>query len=104
LIKRTPKEKRLRGKCNCWQKSVKTEQHVKNDFFENLMFLKSKSANLMKFRQKITENKIWVISQEVLFFNAFQLGAENRHQVLSSEEASRSMAEIFSTRHYILSI
>src|SRR3954470_15402750 len=27
-------------------------------------------------KRKTTENKAWVISQEVLFFNAFQLGAE----------------------------
>src|SRR3954451_4126042 len=28
-------------------------------------------------KRKTTENKTWVISQEVLFFNAFQLGAES---------------------------
>jgi hypothetical protein len=33
----------------------------------------------------------------VLFFNAFELGAESRNQVFSSEEASRSIPEVFST-------
>ena len=42
------KRKRLRGKCKYWQKSVKTEQQVKIDFFENLLLLKPKSAKLMK--------------------------------------------------------
>src|SRR3954471_1854588 len=32
-------------------------------------------------KTKITENKHWVIFQEVLFFNAFQLGAENKIQI-----------------------
>jgi hypothetical protein len=32
--------------------SVKTEQLVKIDFFENLLLLKSKSANLMKVRKQ----------------------------------------------------
>jgi hypothetical protein len=33
----------------------------------------------------------------VLFFNAFELGAESANQVISSDEASRSIAEVFST-------
>ena len=44
------KRKRLRRKCKYWQKSVKTEQQVKIDFFENIMLLKSKSGKLMKVR------------------------------------------------------
>jgi hypothetical protein len=40
----------------------------------------------------------------VLFFNAFELGAESENQVFSSEEASRSMAEVFSIRNCILSL
>jgi hypothetical protein len=39
----------------------------------------------------------------VLFFNTFQLGAESKNQVFSSEEASRSVPEVFSTRNCILS-
>jgi hypothetical protein len=34
----------------------------------------------------------------VLFFNAFELGAESGNQVLSNE-ALRSIAEVFSTRN-----
>jgi hypothetical protein len=40
----------------------------------------------------------------VLFFNTFELGAESKNQVFSSEEASRSIPEVFSTRNCILSI
>jgi hypothetical protein len=40
----------------------------------------------------------------VLFFNAFELGAESKNHVFSSEEASRSIPEVFSTRNSILSI
>jgi hypothetical protein len=38
----------------------------------------------------------------VLFFNAFELGAESVNQVLSNE-VLRSIAEVFSTRHCIAS-
>jgi hypothetical protein len=38
----------------------------------------------------------------VLFFNAFELGAESGNQVLSNE-ALRSIAEVFLTRHCIAS-
>jgi hypothetical protein len=38
----------------------------------------------------------------VLFFNAFELGAESGNQILSNE-ALRSIAEVFSTRHCIVS-
>jgi hypothetical protein len=38
-------------------------------------------------KAKITENKTLGYLPRVLFFNAFQLGAESRHQVFSSEEA-----------------
>jgi hypothetical protein len=40
----------------------------------------------------------------VLFFNAFELSAESKNQVFSSEEASRSILEVFITRNCILSI
>jgi hypothetical protein len=39
----------------------------------------------------------------VLFFNAFELGAKSENQVFSSEEALRSITEVFSTRNCILS-
>jgi hypothetical protein len=38
----------------------------------------------------------------VFFFNAFELGAESANQVFS-KEALRSIAEVFSIRHCILS-
>jgi hypothetical protein len=39
----------------------------------------------------------------VLFFNAFELDAKSENQVFSSEEALRSIPEVFSTRNCILS-
>jgi hypothetical protein len=39
----------------------------------------------------------------VLFFNAFELGAESANQVISSDEALRLIAEVFSIRHSIAS-
>jgi hypothetical protein len=39
----------------------------------------------------------------VLFFNTIELGAESENQVISSDEASGSIAEVFSTRNCILS-
>jgi hypothetical protein len=54
--------------------------------------------------RKITEKKILGYLPRVLFFNAFELGAESKNQVFSSKEASRSIPEVFSTRNYILSI
>jgi hypothetical protein len=44
---------------------------------------------------KITENKTLGYLPRVLFFNAFELGVENANQVTSSDEASRSIAEVF---------
>jgi hypothetical protein len=38
----------------------------------------------------------------VLFFNAFELGVESGNQVFSNE-ALRLIAEVFSTRHCIVS-
>jgi hypothetical protein len=37
----------------------------------------------------------------VFFFNAFELGAESANQVLSNK-ALRSIAEVFSTMHWIV--
>jgi hypothetical protein len=44
------------------------------------------------------------LSPKSAFFNAFELGAESKNQVFSSEETSRSISEVFSTRNCILSI
>jgi hypothetical protein len=50
-----------------------------------------------------TEKKTLGYLLRVLFFNAFELGAESGNQVFSNEGALRSIAEVFSTRHCILS-
>ena len=42
------KRKRLRGKCKYWQKSVKTEHHVKMNCFEHLTLLRSENPELEK--------------------------------------------------------
>jgi hypothetical protein len=47
-------------------------------------------------KRKITEKKIMGYFPRVLFFNAFELGAESANQVLSNK-ALRSIAEVFST-------
>jgi hypothetical protein len=39
-------------------------------------------------KRKITENKTLGYLPRVLFFNAFELGAESANQVISSDEAS----------------
>jgi hypothetical protein len=48
-------------------------------------------------KRKITESKIMGYLPRVLFFNAFELGAESVNQVISNDEVSRSIAEVFST-------
>jgi hypothetical protein len=53
-------------------------------------------------KRKITEKKTMGYLPRVLFFNAFELGAKIANQVLSNE-ALRSIAEVFSTRHCIVS-
>jgi hypothetical protein len=52
-------------------------------------------------KTKSTEKKHWFISQEC-FFIAFELSAESGNQVFSNE-ALRSIAEVFSIRHCIVS-
>jgi hypothetical protein len=47
-------------------------------------------------KRKITKKKTLGYLPRVLFFNAFELGAESANQVLSNE-ALRSIAEAFST-------
>jgi hypothetical protein len=42
-------------------------------------------------KRKSTENKTLGYLPRVLFFNAFELGAESENQVISSDEASRSI-------------
>jgi hypothetical protein len=53
-------------------------------------------------KRKSTKKKTLGCLPRVLFFNAFELGAESGNQVISSE-ALRSIAEVFSTRHCIVS-
>jgi hypothetical protein len=45
-------------------------------------------------KRRRTESKKMGYLPRVLFFNAFELGAENANQVLSSDEASRSMGTL----------
>jgi hypothetical protein len=47
-------------------------------------------------KRKITKKKTLGYLPRMLFFNAFELGAESVNQVLSNE-ALRSIAEVFST-------
>jgi hypothetical protein len=47
-------------------------------------------------KRKRTERKTMGYLPRVLFFNAFELGAEIANQVISNE-ALRSIAEVFST-------
>jgi hypothetical protein len=54
-------------------------------------------------KRKITEKKTLGYLPRVLFFNAFELSVESGNQVISSDEASRSIVEVFSTRNCILS-
>jgi hypothetical protein len=62
------------------------------------------SNNFQDSKKKITKKKTLGYLPRVLFFNAFQLGAESKNQVFSSEEASSSIPEVFSIRNCILSI
>jgi hypothetical protein len=54
-------------------------------------------------KRKSTKKKSLGYLPRVLFFNAFELGAESENQVFSNEEALRSIPEVFSTRNCILS-
>jgi hypothetical protein len=51
-------------------------------------------------KRKRIESKTMGYLPRVLFFNAFELGAESANQVFS-KEALRSIAEVFSIRHCI---
>jgi hypothetical protein len=53
-------------------------------------------------KRNSTEKKILGYLSRVLFFNAFELGAESRNQVFSNK-ALRSITEVFSTRNGIVS-
>jgi hypothetical protein len=53
-------------------------------------------------KRKSTKKKILGYLPRVLFFNAFELGAESENQVFSNE-ALRSIIEVFSTRNCIVS-
>jgi hypothetical protein len=54
-------------------------------------------------KRKRTKNKTMGYLPRVLFFNAFEPGAESANQVISKDEALRSTAEVFSIRHCISS-
>jgi hypothetical protein len=62
------------------------------------------SSNNLQYsnKRKITKSKTMGYLPRVLFFNAFELGAESANQVISNE-ALRSIAEVFSTMNRILS-
>jgi hypothetical protein len=53
-------------------------------------------------KRKRTKKKTVGYLPTVLFFNAFELGAESANQVIS-KDALRSIAEVFSIRHCIAS-
>jgi hypothetical protein len=53
-------------------------------------------------KEKSTEKKTLGYLPRVLFFNAFELGAESANQVLSNE-ALRSISEVFSTINCVVS-
>jgi hypothetical protein len=53
-------------------------------------------------KRKSTENKILGYLSRMLLFNAFELGVESGNQVFSNE-ALRSIVEVFSTMNYIVS-
>jgi hypothetical protein len=53
-------------------------------------------------KRKRTESETLGYLPRVLFFNAFELGAESANQEIS-KEALRSIAGVFSIRHYISS-
>jgi hypothetical protein len=53
-------------------------------------------------KRKRTKSKTMDYLPRVLFFNAFELGAETANQIIS-KEALRSIAEVFSIRHCIAS-
>jgi hypothetical protein len=54
-------------------------------------------------KRKSTKNKTLGYLPRVLFFYAFELGAESENQVVSSDEALRSIAEVLSTINCIVS-
>jgi hypothetical protein len=56
------------------------------------LVITSKTQN----KRKSTKKKTLDYLPRVLFFNAFELGAESGNQVISNE-ALRSIAEVFST-------
>jgi hypothetical protein len=81
----------IRG--SSWQKNE--IKMIRRDHYSSNNFLDSNKI-------KSTENKTLGYLQRVLFFNAFELGAESGNQVFSNE-ALRSIAEVFSTMNCIVS-
>jgi hypothetical protein len=64
--------------------------------------LRGRYGLLSSNKRKITEKKTLGYLPRVLFFNAFELGAESANQVFS-KVALRSTAKVFSIRHCISS-
>jgi hypothetical protein len=58
-------------------------KRIRNDYNSSNNFQDSN-------KRKITENKTMGYLPRVLFFNAFELGAESANQVISSDETSSS--------------
>jgi hypothetical protein len=81
----------IRG--SSWQKNkikiIRRDHYSSNNFQDST-------------KRKRTENKTLGHLPKVLFFNAFELGAESGNQVFL-KEALRSIAEVFSTRNCIVS-
>jgi hypothetical protein len=75
---------------------TKMKKMIKRGHYSSNNFLDST-------KRKITKNKTLGYLPRVLFFNAFELGAESGNQVMSSDKALRSIVEVFSTRNCIVS-
>jgi hypothetical protein len=76
-----PKSYLLPIRGNSWQKNE--IKRIRRSHYSGNNFQNSTKEKLLK------ENMGYL--PRVLFFNAFQLGAESKNQVFSSEEASRSI-------------
>jgi hypothetical protein len=68
---------------------------IRSDYYSSNNFQDSN-------KRKRTESKTMGYLSRVLFFNAFELGAESANQLIS-KEALRSTTEVFSIRHCISS-
>jgi hypothetical protein len=76
-----------------WHKSE--TKRIRSSYYSSNNFQESN-------KRKSTKSKILGYLPRVLFFNAFELGAESANKVFL-KEALRSIAEVFSIRHCIAS-